>query len=312
MKTSDRVHPYPWFLVVLLVVCTLLQGCASSTTASPWTRATWNHESAWIGDTGEWRAIVSEHRARLIYLGPKDGKTNLLYAPFAPEDTRPRGGHIFWLGPQSEWTGKWGTWPPPDEWEQLPARLAEVRANWLHLTLPRPDKTRPQLSRAYCWKNGVLHCRVAWAGGVGDHQAIQILQLPPHAIVEALPSPTTTPGFVRFDTKGKQTRTHEALGESATRVSAKTLRMQSRVDPDKYGFPPHTLNARIGDHGLALGAGAWEGVAMESPDHGFDTQVFLGGQKYPFVEIEQLTPRLKNRGETENSVTIWIKPTRRL
>jgi len=310
MDHRDQVCLLPWWPGVLLL-CTLLQGCASpSAPVSRWTRSTWNEEPAWVSDSGEWRAIVSEHRARLIYLGPKDGTTNLLFAPVAPKEFRPRGGHLFWLGPQSEWNGRWGAWPPPEEWEQQPARLAEVEDDSLRLTLPRPDKTRPQLIRAYRWTDGVLHCRVAWSGGVGDHQAIQILQLPSHAIVEAQLSPKTSPRFVRFDTKGKQESIPEVLGEGAMLLSGGLLRLQSRGEPDKYGFPPGTLHARIGGHDLALGRGTVEGIALKSPDRGFDTQVYLGGETWPFIELEHLTPRLRNRGETENALTMWIKPTR--
>ena len=48
-------------------------------------------------------------------------------APPAPQEFRPRGGHLVWLGPQSEWAGRWGAWPPPEEWEQQAARLVELR-----------------------------------------------------------------------------------------------------------------------------------------------------------------------------------------
>jgi hypothetical protein len=308
MKTPNRISTFSWSFG-LLVFCVVLQGCASPPASAPrWTRDTWNEEPAWVSDSGEWRAIVSEHRARLIYLGPKDGTTNLLYAPVAPKEFRPRGGHLFWLGPQSEWNGRWGAWPPPEEWEQLPAHRAEVEGDSLRLALPRPDKTRPQLTRAYRWENGVLHCRAAWSGGAGDHQAMHLLQLPSHTIVETRLSTKTPPRFVRFDTKGKQESVPEALGESATLLPGGLVRMQSHVEPDKYGFPPGTLHARIDAYRLTLGRGTIEGPALESPDQGFDTQVYLGGSTWPFVELEHLSPRLKNWGETENVFTIWIKP----
>lgn len=297
----------------LLVLGVLLIGCTAPVKIETpaWQSTRWNGEIAWVADSGEWRAIVSVDRARLIYLGPKTGDTNLLYAPPLPQEYfRPRGGHIFWLGPQAEWTGQWGTWPPPAEWEQQAAAYARPERRSLHLTLPRPDKKRPQLKRSYRWENDTLLCEVSWSGGTGDYQAIQILQLPLHATVDAKRLAETTPGFVRFDTKGKQGFEATVLGAEIALISDETARLAEDGGSSKFGFRPHTLDAHIASYGLELGRGTMQGVVLNSPDRGFETQVYLGGKKHPFVEIEQLTPRLKNRGDTANSFTISLKPRR--
>lgn len=299
------------FAVLLFAV--LLTGCTGPRTGkiAAWQSTRWQGESAWMSDSGNWRAIVSTDRARLIYLGPKTGDANLLHAPPLPlEYFRPRGGHIFWLGPQSEWTGQWGTWPPPAEWEQQAAASAQTDGARLSLTLPRPDKNRPQLKRAYRWDHDVLYCEVSWSGGTGDYQAIQLLQLPLRATVEARRLSENAPGFVRFDTKGTQGFEPQVLGKETTLLSAETVLLTASNTPSKFGFRPHTLDARIDGYGLELGRGELHGVTVNAPDRGFETQVFLGNAPYPFVEIEQLTPRLKNHGATPNSFTISIKPRR--
>ena len=304
---------FPVIASGLLLLVVFLAGCASPTqdAASIWKSTRWNGEPAWLSDSGAWRAIISTERARLIYLGPKDDDTNLLYAPALPQEYfRQRGGHIFWLGPQSEWTGKWGPWPPPEEWEQQAAASVQTDGPRLSLTLRRPDKNRPQLKRSYRWDHDVLFCEASWSGGNGDYQAIQILQLPLSATVQARRLSENAPGFVRFDTKGKQGFEAKVLGQEVTLTSVDTVRLAATGTPAKFGFRPHTLDAHIGDYGMELGRGDMQGIVLNAPDRGFETQVFLGGEKYPFVEIEQLTPRLKNRGPEENTFTMWIKPRR--
>jgi hypothetical protein len=273
-----------------------------------WQKAIWKDETAWLSDSGEWRAVVSENRARLIYLGPRDVPANLLYVPESAEENRPRGGHIFWLGPQSEWKGKWGAWPPPEEWEQQAAHSAKVEGNWLRLTMPRPDEKLPQLERAYGWKDGRLLCRVSWAEGTGYFQGIQIIQLPPEAKVRAERLAQTPPGFVRFDTKGKQSFQPETLGPDTRLLSDEFVELATGAEPTKFGFLPQTLRAQVGDLTLEMGRGPMEGSEVNSPDRGFESQVYFGGTKYPFVEIEQLTPRLLTTTDRENSFTIWLKP----
>jgi len=287
----------------ILLVCA---GCKTGT--PPWQPVEWRGETAWAADSGDWRAVVSNERGRLVYLGPKDGDTNLLYAPALPQESfRQRGGHIFWLGPQTEWKGKWGTWPPPDEWEQRPAQFVQPDREWLRLTMSRPDKSRPQLTRAYRWKDGALLCETAWAGGSGDHQAIQILQLPLSATVEARQLSTIAPGFVRFDTKGNQSLLSLVLGDEVSLMPGRVVRLAPRAAVAKFGFSAQTLHARIGVYGMEFIRGEIQGGVLDAPDQGFETQVFLGNEKYPFIEMEQLTPRLKNRGDAPNVFTVLIK-----
>lgn len=297
--TPRRIHGL--MTPFLLLLCVVLSGCAGPR----WSAVEWHGEKAWISRHGGWHAVVSETRARLVHLGPEDSDINLLYASEGLGPDRPRGGHLVWLGPQSAWNGRWGAWPPPAEWEQLPARAIRVNGAWLHLEQPRPDVTRPALCRAYRWENDALLCRVSWSGGIGDHQAIQIFQLPSGAVVEVARVSPAARDFVRFGTDGLQRHEHPAMTDAIgfTKTGA---RVSSRQTAVKYGFLPQPLVARINGCVLTMERGAIEGAAVDFPDGGFETQVYVGGATFPFVEIEQLTPRLRRRDAGKNAFTIRL------
>ena len=55
---------------------------ASHAADSTWGKTAWRGESSWTATQGAVRAVVTEARSRLIYLGSLDGTTNLLNAPY--------------------------------------------------------------------------------------------------------------------------------------------------------------------------------------------------------------------------------------
>lgn len=86
------------------------------------------------------------------------------------------------------------------------------------------------------------------------------------------------------------------------------VRIRSREGRAKFGFPAQPLRAVIGRYALVMERGGTQGRVVDSPDGGFDTQVYVGGRVHPFVEIEQLSTRLKNAGKAENAFTVILKP----
>jgi len=293
----------PRLAILLALVLSALPGFA----ADAWSPTKWENTPAWQSRSGGWLAVVSEPRARLIYLGPADGRVNLLYAPPAPAPLRPRGGHIVWLGPQAEWYGGREAWPPPGGWESAGAASVSSSGETLTMVLPRAADL-PVLSRSYFWKDGALHCRVAWSGGKGSYQAIQIVQLPPRATVTARPGGGAAEGFTRISVDGRNRRESPAGSPEVAVLADGAVRIRSREGRAKFGFPPQPLRAVIGRYALVMERGGTQGRAVDSPDGGFDTQVYVGGRVHPFVEIEQLSPRLKNAGKAVNAFTVILKP----
>jgi hypothetical protein len=175
------------------------------------------------------------------------------------------------------------------------------------MVLPRTAHL-PVLSRSYFWKDGALHCRAAWSGGKGSYQAIQIVQLPPRAVVEALPSGGSGDGFVRISVDGRNRRESPAGSPEAAVFADGSVRIRSREGRAKFAFAPQPLRAVIGRYSLVMARGETQGRVLDSPDAGFDTQVYVGGKVHPFVEIEQLSPRLKNAGKAENAFTVILTP----
>lgn len=291
-------------LAIALAPAMIFTGCAGRAASNSWLRGSWNGEAAWVGDSGRWRAVVSEERGRLIYLGLRDKGRNLLSAPAKPEGFAPRGGHLFWLGPQREWNRKLATWPPRDDWEFLPAERVRPWGNTLWMTMSQPQGDTPFLRRSYRWKDGALLSRCSWSGGKGDFQAIQIFQLPFASRVEV----RRGSDFVRFDAKGKHIAQRPAVVEEIRVAPDGSVHVTAGKAPRKFAFRPQELVATTEPYRLVFARVAVEGIAVSEPDGGFNTQVFLGDKDLPVVEVEQLSPRLKNRGAVENAFTVSLRP----
>ncbi|GAT32275.1 hypothetical protein TSACC_2673 [Terrimicrobium sacchariphilum] len=291
----------------LALLLALALGALPGFAADAWSPTKWQNTPAWQSRSGGWLAVVSESRARLIYLGPAEGRVNLLYAPPAPAPLRPRGGHIAWLGPQAEWYGGREVWPPPGGWESAGSASVSSSGDTLTMVLPRVANL-PVLSRSYFWKDRALHCQVAWSGGKGSYQVIQIVQLPPQAMVTARPGGASGGGFIRISVDGRNRRESPAGSPEIAMRADGAVQIRSREGRAKFGFPPQPLRAVIGRYSLVMERGETLGRVLDSPDAGFDTQVYVGGKVHPFVEIEQLSPRLKNAGKAENAFTVILKP----
>jgi hypothetical protein len=276
---------------------------AAAETSMPWTATVWRGERAFSADAQGWRAIVSVERGRLIYFGRAAEELNLLYAPATRDRPFDWGGHRLWLGPQFTWPGGW---PPPVAWEKSAAERVDVAEGRLRLAVPDAGEGWPRIVREYYWRDGRLHCAALTRGGTRDAQVIQIVQLPATAVVEARATPTTeTPrGYVllAIGQPAAPRRIFDAPPHVSGPPEALALRYLNRVE--KFGFLPETLVARVGPWGLRVGRGEVEGHAVTTPDEGFVTQVYLGNDNTPVIELEQLSPTWKAGGQARFEMTL--------
>jgi hypothetical protein len=275
-------------LVAFAVVSSPMRATAAAS-AADWSPAVWHGERAFSSQAQGWKAIVSIERGRLIYFGRAAGDTNLLRAPATRDRPFDWGGHRLWLGPQYTWPGGW---PPPVAWEKSAAESAAVTGGRLQLVVPDAGGGWPRIVREYYWRDGQLHCAARIHGGTRPAQVIHIVQLPPTAEVEvrATPKAAIPNGYVVLAI-GTPTPPKKIF-TPPPHVSgpAEKLKLQYLDRVEKLGFLPQTLVARIGGWGLRVGRGATEGRAVTTPDEGFVTQVYLGNDSTPVIELEQLSP----------------------
>lgn len=276
--------------------CAIGLGCIAFLHASfavEWSKTVWHGERAWKAASGQWLAIVSEERARLVFFGGAAGDHNLLFAPPGPGAFA--GGHIFWLGPQSTWPVDW---PPVSDWDS-PADNVRVDGDTLIVELPNNAPEWQAVTRTYRWEDETLILGSSWSPGVPGRQAIHIVQLPRSAIVEVAAGSTTRTArpFAIFDNAGLQPGDFETpVSNECVRVSENgsvSVRADGRAM--KLGFLPQPIFARVGGAILALERGAQTGAGIASNFDGRLTQIYLGGDRNPapFLEIEQLSPVLE-------------------
>lgn len=266
---------------------------AEETITSAWKETTWNGERAFEAATPQWLAIVSVDRARLIYLGKRDGEHNLLFTPATRNGPAGSGGHRLWLGPQSTWSRGW---PPPDAWEKSSAESIRVDGGRLELKLADAGDGWPRLTRAYRWENDGLHCEAVSSGGTRAAQFIHIVQVPPDAKVEvrSAPRPDLPAGYAqihlgRTPSPQKKFKTPPHVFSE----SAGALRLRITHSAEKLGFDPQPLIARTAGSELRVERGVNNGVVVAAPDEGLFTQLFLGNGHDSFIELEQLSPLWK-------------------
>jgi len=289
----------PTFVAVML-------GSISSITAlraepekiAAWQPVTWNGEHAFAAVSGEWKAIVSVERGRLVYFGAAKEEHNLLFAPSTRGHVAGWGGHRIWLGPQTSWVRNW---PPPDAWEHSAAAVVAIDGARLVLTLSDSPDGWPRLTREYFWRDGRLHCNARASGGTRDAQIIHILQVPALAEVELQATPTADAprGYVLVHL-GRQPSPEGKFSppKQVAEVAGK-LQLKFTNTMEKLGFTPQPLLARIGHASLRVERGESAGNALTLPDEGFATQVYLGNDQSPLIELEQLSP-LWRAGEDAN------------
>lgn len=269
----------------------LFSGCAVS---SGWREVPSKSGSVWRSESGGWRADMDPARGRLSYLGPREGP-NFLNAPAVPPDLLQLGGHRVWLGPQWEWKP---VWPPPRNWEMAPARSVRLRpGNILEVESSGGVGNAVAIRRTYRWRGqGRLECGVSWQENTArGRQSVQIFQVAAGAVFEARPGPgSSTPrGFVRLPLAGRPTTETTFAWPRQARQAGDRVLLGRMPEEEKLGFPPQTLSARWPEGQLRLHPGRITGWASGDPDHGFPSQVYLGGDAWPVLEIEQLSPRLR-------------------
>lgn len=272
---------------------------------SSWERCVWNEEAAWSSVRGNVRAIVSEARSRLIYLGAADGSSNLLNAP-RPDDANPhpnQGGHRFWLGPQHHWI-----WPPPTEWEYAPAVSASVDGGVFILGHAQIDPNYPALTREYAWEGNRLRCTVRWADDGRLYFGMHVLAVDsPFAVTVRLERCDAVPdGLVlarMVDPVSPIRLPHPAISLHDGRAT-----VSAGIQMVKLGFAPQPLIiGRSDGWNLAMHPGPCGGVTGDMPDLGYLSQVWVGDESSDFAEIEQLTPQLRGDSSGQCSSTVYIE-----
>ncbi len=182
----------------------------------------------------------------------------------------------------------------------------------LVLESPVGKGTDVALTRRYSWiRPGVLSCRVDWIEILPDgRQAIQIFQLEnPDAIVARQRiSPALPMGCLQLPLRERAgVRKHFEKPPHAKAVGKDTFLTRQSTE-EKLGFPVQSLRALWPHVELILHSGTITGMVTGETDGGCRSQVYLGSDEWPVVEIEQLSPRL---GPGKNSDTVEVELLRR-
>ncbi|MBE2213767.1 MAG: hypothetical protein IAE82_07845, partial [Opitutaceae bacterium] len=199
---------------------------------------------------------------------------------------------IAWLGPQIEWPA---IWPPLAAWERSAAASHAMRGGWLELAMPESGSGWATVTRAYRWDGDTLLCRVSLASGAHAAQVMQIVQVPAAAIVRvarARPSAAAPAGFfvLRVGQQDQVVREFDWPAH-ATREADGGLRWRPTGAVIKVGFAPQPLVATIGAYELSVAPAGETGAVVGEVDDGFTTQLYLGREGVPFIELEQLSSR---------------------
>ena len=256
--------------------------------ASEWQATTWNGERAVVAVSSGWKAIVSLERARLVYFGRADSENNLLFAPVSKRDPAGWGGHRLWLGPQSTWSGGW---PPPAAWERSEVESYSQAEGTLRLVVPVAGDGWPRVVRTYHWSGDRLTCIAELSGGTRSVQCIHILQVPPSSLIKvsALPGKISPPGYVLLPSTATPRFTAGFSPPPHVAREGDVLVLRHLKKVMKLGFVPQALIALEKTFALKMDRVTATNISGSEPDHGFFTQVYLGGPE-PFIELEQLSP----------------------
>lgn len=276
-----------------------------------WIPTDWQGEAAWISTCGEVRAVVSAARARLIYFGAADGSLNLLSAPVPAVEPADRsdspnwGGHRFWLGPQKRWV-----WPPLVEWEHAAAAQVAVQEKVLVVRHERMDAAYPALTREYAWEGSQLRCTVRWRDDGRPYFGMHVVavNLPFEITARRFVWPEVPEGIVDVQMTGPVLE--GMLAHPAIKVQGDQVTLRGGIKSAKVGFVPQRLEIGCaGGWRLAVSPGPHAGVALEAPDKGYLSQVWVGGPDSDLAELEQLTPYLIGGADGMCASTIFIEAT---
>jgi len=284
---------------------------ASLATTANWEKSEWQGESAWISINEGVRAVITEARSRLIYLGAADGSFNLLNAPWPqvlPDKNNPwpnQGGHRFWLGPQSRWV-----WPPPPEWEYAAVEAVSARAGVLTLHHAHVNQDYPAITREYVWEGNRLRCTARWKDDGHAYFGIHVVAVnTPFVITARLEKTKEIPaGLVvarMVDPEPPIQLPHPSIlieNDKAT--------VRGQIKSVKLGFVAQPLVIDR-PHGwkLSVAPGPSTVATNDAPDHGYLSQVWVGDKIHDLAELEQLTPQLKGDASGQCSSTIYIEAT---
>ena len=297
--------------VVSSIALFIMTAIASFAVNVTWKKTVWQGDPAWASTQGSVKAVVTETRARLIYLGASDGSLNLLNAPYPqalPGTTNPspnQGGHRFWLGPQSRWA-----WPPPEEWEYSASLDAKVEAGVLTLHHPRINQSYPAITREYAWEGDRLRCTALWPDNGQSYFGLHIVAVnTPFLLTARLEKSKSAPeGLVSAQMVGPAAPLH--LPHPSITVEEQHATVRSGIKRVKLGFVPQPLTIeRPHSWSLSMQPGPCSNATNDSPDYGYLSQVWVGDATHDVSELEQLTPYLKGDAKGLCSSTIYLAAT---
>ena len=123
--------------------------------------------------------------------------------------------------------------------------------------------------------------------------------------LETKEAPQAPYGLVRAATVGVPERfegSHPAL-----KLGHEQANVSSGIESGKFGFPPQTLYLKqAGKPTLVLSPTEIKGEITTSPDFGYITQVWVGGDTKPFAELEQTSPSLDRAADGTCSSAIYL------
>lgn len=290
----------------------LLTMTTASLSASPtWQKTIWRGESAWSSTQGAVRAVVTEVRSRLIYIGSLDGTVNLINAPYPqtlPDEKNRwpnQGGHRFWLGPQKRWV-----WPPLTEWEYSAAASVTSTGAVLTLHEPHHNTAYPAITREYAWEGTRLRCTAHWPDNGRSYFGLHVVPVDvPFTVRARLAKSEAVPaGAVVAEMVNPESPL--TLPHPSVTIEGDFAVMQSGIKIVKLGFKPQALTIdRPQGWKLSVLPGPTEGLALESPDQGYLSQVWVGGPEHDLAELEQLSPHLRGDANGRCASSIYIEAT---
>jgi len=295
---------------LLPFLATVTSSFAVGSTAN-WEKSEWQGEPVWVSSQGDVRAVVTEKRSRLIYLGSTDGSFNLLNAPLPqvlPSKNNPwpnQGGHRFWLGPQSRWN-----WPPLTEWEYAAVQDASSAAGVLTLHHAHVNKAYPAVTREYAWEGSCLRCTARWQDNGQSYFGLHVVAVnAPFTITARLEKTEATPaGLVAARMVNPEAPIQ--LPHPSIEIKGDNATVRSGIQKVKLGFSLQALTIdRPQGWKLSVLPGPSTVATGDAPDQGYLSQVWVGDASNDLAELEQLTPHLKGDASGQCSSTIYIEAT---